>query len=263
MIYNMPRLENLYFHHNRLIEVPSNAFFHISNLATIDFSYNSLTIFELWTFLVRISVDFSHNQISTITNKNFFSLPSLNSSIGTIRLDNNSAMINLTDAVYEMYNSCDEVINQLGLPGTVVDPNAYPLMTLSLANMNLGTTQINCNCDQSYILQMFRAAVGVLESMDVYPIYNATCANGGRFLVSSCIPNNTFANIQRNSTVDFARVYPRLCKISQDEPGGLTTAVNISTPTLNTVRDQIFENQSDSFTFDYSSPLIHTMRPDK
>lgn len=260
----MPRLENVYFHHNRLMEVPSNAFFNLSNLATIDFSYNSFATFELWTFFVRTSVDFSHNQISTITNKDIFSLPSLKKTSGTtIRLDSNSGTINLTDAVYEMYNSCDEVVNYLELPGTVVDPNAYPLMTLSLANMHLGTTQINCNCDQSYILRMFQAVASSLEDMVGYPIYNATCVNGGRFLASNCIPNNTFGALPRNSTVDFARVYPRLCKISQDEPGGLTTAVNISTPTLNTVKEKLCENQSDSFSFDYSSPLIHTMKLDK
>lgn len=257
----MPRLENVYFHHNRLIEVPSNAFFDLSNLATIDFSYNSLTTFELWTFLARTSVDFSYNQISTITNKNSFPLPSVERSIDRIiRLTGNSPTINLTDAVFEMYNSCDEVINELDFPGPAVNPNPSLLMTLSLANMNLGTSQINCNCDQSYILQMFQVIAGTLESMTPYQIYNATCANGGRFLSSFCIPNNTFAAYERNSSVDFARVHPRLCKIFQDEPGDLTTPVNISSPTLNAVRENMFEH---SFTFNHSSRLIHTMKRDK
>ena len=263
MIYNMPTLENLYFHHNRLVDVPSNAFSNIPTLAKIDFSYNLLTTFELWTFLVRTSADFSHNQISTITNKNYFALPTLldpQVPIQAIRLTNNGATINLTDAIYEMYNSCKEVTETFSLPGSD-GTYVYPLATLSLAHIDFGTTQINCNCDQSYILQMFQSAVGQLDSMIGYPIFSSTCTTGGKFLSSPCAPNNTFNAIQPNSSVDFTRVYPRQCKISEEELGSLTGAVNISAPVLNIVRNKVIRF---SFLFiGYSSPLIHITKREK
>lgn len=263
MIYNMPTLENLYFHHNQLVEVPSNAFSSIPTLSNIDFSYNLLTTFELWTFLVRTSVDFSYNQISTITNKNVFALPTLSiiqPPLQTIRLNNNGATINLTDAVYEMYNACREVTETFSLPGAD-GTYIYPLTTLSLANVDFGATQINCNCDQSYILQMFQAAVAQIDLMTGYPIYNATCTTGGKFLFSSCAPNNTANAIQPNSSVDFTRVYPRQCKISQEELGSLTESVNISVPTFNTVRNEII--RLTYLCIDSSSQHIHITKLDQ
>ncbi len=230
----MPVLQNLYFQHNQLIEVPSNAFVNVLNLATIDFSYNSLTTFDLWTLFVGTSVDFSHNQISTITNKYSFNVPMVTSSNSKpILLNNNSPTINLTDGIYEMYNSCDEVIEILQLPGNT-GSSVYPIITLNLIYINFGTTQINCSCNQAYIIEMFQTTFSQLSSLAPYPIYNATCIDGTRFLNSSCAPKS--GAVLPNSTVDFTQVYPRPCKILQSEGGSITNIQNISVPTSNAVR---------------------------
>ena len=108
---------------------------------------------------------------------------------------------------------------------------------------------------------MFQAAVGQIDAMIGYQISNATCTTGGKFLLSSCAPNNTATAVQPNSSVDFTRVYPRQCKISQEELSSLTGPVNISAPTLNIVRSEVMQI---SFLFIvYSRPLIHTTKFDK
>lgn len=257
-------VENLYFQHNQLIEVPSNAFVNILNLATINFSYNSLTTFELWTLLVSTSVDFSHNQISMITNKYLFNIPMITlSNQKPILLNNNSPTINLTDAIYEMYNSCDEVIDILELPGNN-GSSVFPIISLNLAFINFGTTQINCSCNQAYILQMLLGTFSQLQDIAPFPIYNATCTDGTQFLTSNCAPK--FAAVPPNSSVDFTRVYPRQCEILQSEGGSLTSVQNMSVPTSNAVRYRLI---SDGFFFlfinffsRYFSRLIHTMKLD-
>ena len=252
MIYNMPSLQNLYFQHNQLTDVPSNAFYNVSNLGIIDFSYNSLTSFELWTFLVKTSADFRNNQISTITNKNFFNMPVVTVPISvTIYLSNNSPTINLTDAIYEMYNACDEVIETLTLPGNT-GASLYPRIVYGVVNIDFGTTQINCSCDQAYILEVLRIGVGQLSSLNTYKIYNTTCTGGTKFLYSSCAPNNTLSATQPNSSADFTRVYPRQCKILQGELGNLTTVGNISVPSLNAVRYEVNETDAHHFIHCFS-----------
>lgn len=229
----MPTLQNLYFQYNQLTEIPSNSFMNASNLININFSYNNLTTFELWALLAKTVADFSHNQISTITNKRFFDMPlSTTTEAKTFYLNNNGPTINLTDAVYEMYNSCEEVIETLELPGAQ-GLFVIPAISYNLAFINFGTTQINCNCEQSYILQMFQATFSQLSAMTGFPIYNASCTDGSIFVLSNCAPNIT---VRLNSSTNFAQVYPRQCKIYDNEPGILTTTPNISIPTLNVVR---------------------------
>jgi len=245
MIYNMPTLQNLYFQHNQLIEVPSYAIFNASNLAIIDFSYNNLTTFELWVLLVQTSADFSHNQISKITNKYFFDMP-LSTPTTQQRifyLNNNSPTINLTDGIYEMYDSCDEVIEMLELPGNQGIFIA-PGISFNLAFINFGATQINCSCNQAYILQMLQATFSRFQDMTGFPIYNATCTDSTiNFLLSSCAPGS----IVPNSTFNFEQVYPRQCKILEDEPGSLSNIQNISAPTLNVVRYEFIKIHKDCF----------------
>ena len=232
----MPNLQYLYFQHNQLIEVPSNSFPDVTNLQSVDFSYNSLTTFDMWALFVNLTADFSHNQISTITNKYFFSVPSVTTSfLQPILLNNNNPTINLTDAIYEMYNSCDEVIEILELPGSGVS-TPFPKITLNLLLFNLGTTQINCSCDQYYILNMLQQTSGQILGLTSTPIYNATCTDGTKFLLSSCSPVNASSSL--NSTFNFAQAYPRQCKIRQEESGNLT-AQNASAPTSNAVRSKL------------------------
>ncbi len=244
MIYYMPTLQNLYFHHNQLTNVPGNAFFDLSNIEIIDFSYNLLTTFELWALLVQTSADFTNNQISSITNTLFLNLSQYTLSDARIYLTNNSATINLTDALYEMYSSCSEVYEWLfeSLPE---DQLTKPILTSALTYISFGTTQINCNCDQSYLVQMIANLFGGQpndEPMNI-PIYNATCIGNTRFLDSTCNSGSD----PPNSSVDFSKVYPRLCKINSSEDGSLTNIQNISVPTLNVVRYECIEIRKDLF----------------
>jgi hypothetical protein len=231
MIYNIPTLENLYFQHNQLTDVPSNAFKNASNLVAIDFSYNQLTNFELWVFLVNKSADFSHNQISTITNKLFFNSPKNTSAdySKVFHLGNNNPTINLTDAVYEMYNYCTEVPPWLNTSGTDL---SFPSLTNGIASIDFGNTQINCSCDQSYISQLLGSLLFDAATQRSKPIYNATCTDGTKFLDYGC----TSGTDLDGSSVDFSKVYPRECKIFSSENGSLTIAPNISAPTINAVR---------------------------
>jgi len=227
----MENLENLYFQYNQLTDVPGNAFFNLSNVKTINFSHNNLTTFELWALIVTESADFSYNQISTITNKQFYDMP-LTTLSGYSRIFylNNNPSINLTDAIYEMYNSCDEVINLLAIDG-FGDPYIVPGLTYNLAFIDFGTAPIACSCDQSYILQMLQQPFGG-NILNTVPIYNLTCTDNTRFINYNCPSGDN----PPNSSVDFSKVYPRQCKIYQSEPGNLTNTPNISVPTVNAVR---------------------------
>jgi hypothetical protein len=244
MVYNMPTLQNLYFHHNQLTNVPGNAFFNLSNIEIINFSYNLLTTFELWALLVKTSADFTNNQISSITNTLFLNLSEYTLSDASIYLTNNSPTINLTDAIYEMYDSCSEVYEWLfaSLPD---DELTKPILTSALTYIYFGTTQINCNCDQSYLVQMIESSFG-RQDIDVLltiPIYNATCIGNTRFLDSTCNSGTD----PPNSSVDFSKVYPRECKILASEAGNLTNIQNISVPTVNVVRYEFIEIHIDLF----------------
>lgn len=236
-IYNMRTLENLYFHHNTLSEVPGYAFYNLQNMQNIDFSYNQLTSFELWAFLVKNSADFSFNQITTITNKYFFDMSIRTADFETklFSLRGNPS-INLTDAIYEMYRSCDEVINWLEINGPSNDARR-PTLSVNLAYVDFGTIQIDCSCEQSYMFQVMDTHFGGLNFASHLPIYNATCTDGTKFVLNDC-PSGTEPV---NSSVDFARVYPRFCKVRETEPGTIMAPVNITVPTVNAVSDPLRE----------------------
>ncbi|UJR35363.1 hypothetical protein I4U23_028120 [Adineta vaga] len=228
MIYNMQNLQNLDFQHNQLTDVPGYAFQNISNMETLDFSYNSLTTFELWALLVMKTADFRHNQISMITNKYFYQMPNITSiGIKEIFLGDNPST-NLTDAVYEMYNACGEVYDFLLAED---NDNLYiPSLTYNLAFVNFGTVQIDCSCQQSYILQMLGTIAPASNDSIQFPIANSTCnASNIRFEVSSC-PNG---RNPVNSSVDFSRIYPRFCKINSNESGSIMSVPSATIPTAN------------------------------
>lgn len=234
MIYNMPSLKNLYFEYNQLSEIPANAFNNISLLEIIDFSHNQLTTFELWTLDVKTKVDLSNNNITTITNKYFYT-NILNRPIAqAINLTNNGPTINFTDAVYEMYNQCDEAYRWYF---TAMSNITEPWFTVKMTYIDFGTTTINCNCDQSYFLHILRSSHYATGTS--LPISTATCSNFSlntndtTFLNSSCVAG-MFDN---NSTVNFSQIYPRLCKIAPDEEGVLTNTTMIAPPLLNVVRN--------------------------
>jgi hypothetical protein len=153
-----------------------------------------------------------------------------------------------------MYNSCEEVIETLLLPGNQ-GLDIVPAISYSLAFINFGTTQINCNCDQAYILEMLQGTFGQFIDLAGFPIYNATCTNGTTFLSSSCAPGTTI----QNSSVDFSQVYPRQCKVDQSEPGVLTNVQNISVPTLNAVSDEFIKPIKASFLLMHRFPHLNSL----
>ena len=228
-IYNIPTLTQLYFKDNQISKVPLNAFRNVSKLQTIDFSSNLFGSFELWTLAVQGSVDFSNNQITKITNDGSYALtnPAENN---RVNLDQNGPM-NLTDAIYEMYNACEEVRVILRDD----NPRKAPLFTIALAQIRFGSTQLFCSCDQFYIFIMLDANYAA-GPQNIVPIYNTICAEGkGTFRYNTCA-NNTDT---LNSTVDFSKVWPRLCKIDDSEAGTTTPQGILSPPANVSVRYRI------------------------
>lgn len=233
IIYNMPALENVYFQHNRLLDVPGNAFTNVSRLNILDFSFNNLTTFELWPLDVLTSADFSYNQISTITNRQFFT-NFLNKEIRPrIFLTNNAPTINLTDGVYEMYNQCEEVqVWYTNGTNTPIGAQQPPL-TYKLAYIDFGTVRINCSCDQAFI-----RGVGISSTVANFrpPIENAYCADltpALPFMNFTCDADSEVAS----STMNFSNVYPRLCQISDTEGGVLTNVTLPSPPSITPVSE--------------------------
>ena len=229
LLYNMPNLKNLYFQYNQLTEVPSIAFYNISQLNIIDFSYNLLTSFELWALEVQTRADFRFNQISTITNKYFFTDFAQGTSSVQVLLSNNTATIDFTDAIYEMYDKCDElriVLYDENFNGTIAG------FTWKLTAINFGTTTVKCSCDQSYLFTAIEYVLGGTSSNGTFGISNTTCFNDS----SKHLMDNDGCLAGLNSTVNFTSVYPRLCKIYTDEEGQTINKTEIPDPTPNTVR---------------------------
>jgi hypothetical protein len=232
MIYNMPNLKNLSFQNNFLTDVPSNAFFNVALLDTISFANNELTSFDFWALNVFRSADFSNNQITTITNKYFFTT-FLNGTMDltpTILLNNNGPTIIFNDGVYEMYNQCQEAYNWYFSEATNL---TFPWFTFKIGHINFGGTKIRCSCDQTYFLAIFDS---FFKGWGL-PINNALCSNtslsptDNLFINSSCASGS----FDQNSTTNFSQVYPRLCKINVFEPG-VTINGTSSPPTSNVVR---------------------------
>ena len=230
MTSNKANLKNVRFHHNQLRSLSSKAFSSASTLDNIDFSYNQFTNFELWTFLVQQTVNFTNNQITTITNNDYINMPLNSTSSRTILLNGNGPILQLTDAIYVMYDACDEITNT-----TVTEEpiqNLIPMISFALAFMQLGSTRLNCSCDQYYISQLVSSIVGGPSANSAIPLYNTNCSDGVAFYASSCVNNQ----LPRNSTVDFTQVNPRLCKIFPDETGQLTIIPNTTETPTNAVK---------------------------
>ncbi|CAF1544946.1 unnamed protein product [Rotaria magnacalcarata] len=231
MIYNMPNLINLYFQHNQLIDIPVTAFINISSLEIIDFSYNQLTTFELWALDVKTKADFRNNQISTITNKYFYTTFAKRFMQQGVFLSNNRAQINFTDAVYEMYNQCNEVY--MWLFSNSNNLTELQWFTVKMADINFGTTEISCSCDQAYFLSLLSDSRYL--NIRNLSIESAMCANDSLSVNDTILINSSCASPPHpvNSTVNFTQVYPRLCKIIEVDSGQLTTIPNTVLPSLN------------------------------
>lgn len=232
LIYNMSRLRNLYFQNNRLLELPSNAFRSIDTLRILDFSNNNLTNLDLWITQVNGNVNLNNNQITTVTNKYFFTdFTPVNSSFlenpPQITLNGNGPLINFTDRIYEIYSQCREIQSWV-LSG---DINPAPAtLTYHMSALNLGSTRIICSCDQTYMSSIISMAS--VRNFNT-PLGSARCTeaqNSTRFIEWDC----DGPDVSEPSTADFLNSYPRLCKIHTDSSGNLTVANRIP-PTINPV----------------------------
>lgn len=214
---------------NSLTEVPVTAFYNVSTLDILDFSNNRLTTFELWTLDVRVRVDLSNNLITTITNRYFYTSNTTRIMTQGVFLTGNGPTINFTDAVYPMYNQCGEVM--VWYYSDAEDP-PQPIFTGKMGRINFGTTRISCSCNQIYFMKVF---AGAYSDPSLYPIGNASCTSDPETGLSVKLFSSSCANasFDTNITVDFTRVYPRLCMIRESE-GGTVSAVPVIRPPTGT-----------------------------
>ncbi|CAF0848884.1 unnamed protein product [Didymodactylos carnosus] len=219
IVYNpgcLTEIQILDLSFNMITELPYNLLQNMSKLRELNLTNNQLTTIELWVlYYVKNTADFSNNQISTITNKFGVQLTTFPAPSGRLDLTNNAPSINLTDAIYEMYDNCIEpqsYINQ-----TI--QTSIPL-TLALFSINFDTSmRLNCSCDQYYILQVMQL-YDLLPIPKFSPLSNFTCTDGALFGNYSCQ--------SMQSSVDFTKVYPRFCKINADELGNVPTYVPLN-----------------------------------
>lgn len=228
----MVNLTTIDFSRNQLRNAPRRAFFNPANLDVVDLSVNNLRTWELWTLLVRNRVDLSNNRIGTISNDDFLDMPYNSTSERTILLTGNAidGPLDLSDAVYPMYNACDELTGALD-PTTIPPGSAPPMISFALAFTYFGTTRLNCGCNQYYIGRGVSSTVGGPDVSFGIPLYNATCADGTRFRDNPCLSDS----VNWTSSVNFNLITPRLCYISQNETGELTVPNNNTETPLNAV----------------------------
>ena len=201
-------LRTLDMSNNYFTEFPSLFLTKTTNLRRLFLHNNQLTSFDLALFvLVSTSIDLSNNQISKITNdanvniSNYtYSLPAF------INLTNNSPIIDLTDAIYEMYGACYE-IDQIFNSNI---PSAASLLTIDFLNINFGTSKVNCTCNQYYLQKSFIYSIGVSLS-PTYPLSTALCSDGRLFY------NNNLTAACSTSSVNFTNTRPRLCKLNTND----------------------------------------------
>jgi hypothetical protein len=220
--YCLQTLQILDVSNNYLDEIPSLVLTKITDLRQLYLQTNLLTSLDLSLIvLVSTSVDLSNNQISRLTNNANVNISSYGYARYTyIDLTNNNPIIDLTDAIYEMYGSCHEIQQIFNSSITSV----IPLLTIGLSTINFDISKINCTCNQYYIQQSLVSTFGNnLSSSD--PLSNATCTDGTLFY-----KNNRSTSCSASSVI-FTNTIPRLCKINPDG-GSLTlvnTTVNITT----------------------------------
>lgn len=214
-------LRTLDMSNNYFNEYPSLFLIQITNLERLFLQNNQLTSFDLSLFiLISTSVSLSNNQISTITNNANVNISSYTYSLeASIDLTNNSEILDLTDAIYEMYGACYEIyqIFNSSIPST---PS---ILTIGFLNINFGQSKINCTCNQYYIQQSFIYSFGNSLSSS-YPLSNAMCTDGTIFY------NNTNIAACSASSANFIKTTPRLCKIKPDNG----TLINVNTTDNNT-----------------------------
>ena len=230
----LENLRTLDMSHNYFNEFPSLFLTKTKNLRRLFLQNNQLTSFDLALFvLASTSTDLSNNQISRITNDANVNISNnVFSTDVSIDLTNNSPMIDLTDSIYEMYGACNETMQ-------VSNSSLRPiprLLTISLLNINFGTSRINCSCDQYYIQRSLNYSID-FTLLPTYPLFTAQCTDGQRFY------NNNRTAVCSVSSVNFTNTKPRLCTINPND--GNLILIN----TTETIPSVCF--------IDYISILIH------
>jgi hypothetical protein len=193
---------------NYFSEIPSLFLTKTINLRQLFLQNNQLTSLDLALFvLVSTSVDLSNNQISKITNNANVNISNYTYSLeSSIDLTNNSEIIDLTDAIYEMYGACYEIY-QIFNNSIPIKP---PLLTIGFLNINFDISTINCTCNQYYIQKSFIYSIGNTVS-SIYPLSNALCTDGNLFY------NNNKTAACSASSVNFTNITPRLCQINAND----------------------------------------------
>ncbi len=205
--------------YNYLTTFPSTLF-TLNRFDSVYLNNNQLTSIDLSIMaLVQNIVDLRNNQIRSIINPTNFNI-SLDLPTGnTLILLNGNSMLQLNDTIYEMYGSCEELHE--GLIGTLNRSS----LTFGLGNIDFGTTQVNCSCDQYYIIEMLQIAFGTPV---LGRISNLSCANTPVNLVD-------YTCSLGYSTVNFTQVQPRLCQLDVwNMTSSITTTLTTSTSTVTT-----------------------------
>ena len=196
-------------------------------LQEISLQNNVITSLDLALLvLVSGSVNLSNNRISRVSNNANINMSAFSTMPrASIDLQNNSPIIELSDTVFEMYGSCQEV-QALNM----IDSPIVPILTIALASINYGSSAINCTCDQYYLRQsvnkVFNTAV-----VQNQPPPNIVCTNGRLFY------NDSSTNGCVTSSANFNRTQPRLCTIGSNQSNltsintsnGNTTLVSVNT----------------------------------
>jgi hypothetical protein len=175
--------------------------------------------------LVSTSVNLAHNRISKITNAANVNLAMYDKLfLGRIDLTNNSAVIDVTDAIYVMYGAC-LAIQQL-TSNQIAESS--PILTIGFLRINFASSRLNCTCDQSYLQKAVRSTLNN-QSNPSYPGSALMCTDGSVFL-----ENNRTLTCP-SSTVNFSNSSPRLCKINANETGVVPVNTTDNSTTMHNV----------------------------
>lgn len=217
---------------NNFEEIPSLFLSEIPQLQEISLQNNVITSLDLALLVVVSgSVNLANNRISRVSNNANINMSAYSTVPRvSIALQNNSPIIELSDTIFEMYGSCQEVQTL-----NMVDASIVPILTIGLASINYGSSAINCTCDQYYLRQSVNKVFNTAVVLNQAPP-NIVCTNGRLFY------NDSSTNGCVTSSANFNRTQPRLCTIGSNQ-GNLTSINtgdgNTTLVSVNTANDSL------------------------